>query len=332
MKLRRVIWLVLLAAVVLVNALVAVGSIDAATVSGDRSTVTGGYAIELDGVMVGRLLSAEGGNATGVVINEKIGPDYVIKKHIAGIKYEDITVTCGTGMSKIFFQWLKDTINFKKNPRKNGAIIQTDLNGKEVSRLNFTNAMITQISFPTLDAASRDAAKMSITIAPQYTQQAQGSGKTIPQMGGVIKKWLPNNFKLTIAGLDTTKVNKIDALVFKQVAVRDAVGSGRDSAKISVQQEIPNLVISFAEVSAQTFRNWYGDFVIKGNNGDTVEKNGTLQYLSPDLREQFFTLTFKGIGIFRLVPEKVEAGSDNIRRLKAEMYVEDMAFDFKSTF
>jgi hypothetical protein len=129
-------------------------------------------------------------------------------------------------------------------------------------------------------------------------------------------------------------VNKIDALVFKQVAAsdkKDAVGSGRDSVKISFQQEIPNLVITFAEVSAQTFRNWHGDFVIKGNNGDTAEKNGTLHYLSPNLQEQFFTLTFKGIGIFRLVHEKVEAGSETIRRLKAEMYVEDMAFDFKDT-
>ena len=41
-----------------------------------------------------------------------------------------------------------------------------------------------------------------------------------------------------------------------------------------------------------------------------------------------FTLTFKNLGIFKLTPEKVEAGSENIRRVKAEMYCEDMSFAY----
>jgi len=298
----------------------------AATVQA-RETL-GYYALELDGIMVGWLFSAEGGTATGIVVNEKIGPDRVIKKHIAGIRYEDITVTCGTGMTKGFYEWLKDTLN-KRNPRKNGAIIQADSNGKEVSRLNFTNAMITQIIFPAPDAASKDAIKMTITITPQYTQQVQGSGKALGQPMVVQKKWIGSNFRLTIAGLDTTKVNKIDTLVFKQAAATDAMGSARDSTQIPIQQEIPNLVITLPEVSAQTFRNWYGDFVIKGNNGDAVEKNGTLEYLSPNFQETYFTLTFRHIGIFRLAPQVGDG--DTIRRLKAEMYVEDMAFDYSKS-
>jgi len=192
--------------------------------------------------------------------------------------------------------------------------------------------MITQISFPALDAASKDAAQITITISPRYTQQVQGSGKAVQVLGKVQKNWVSANFRLTIAGLDTTKVNKIDALVIKQAAAKDTVGPGRDSVQIPFQQEISNLVITFAEVSAQTFRNWYGDFVIKGINGDTAEKNGTLQYLSPNLQETYFTLTFRNIGIFRLAPEKVGAGSETTRRLKAAMYVEDMKFDYTASF
>ena len=30
-----------------------------------------------------------------------------VKKHLAGVKYEDITVNCGTGMSKGFYEWTK---------------------------------------------------------------------------------------------------------------------------------------------------------------------------------------------------------------------------------
>ena len=39
-----------------------------------------------------------------------------------------------------------------------------------------------------------------------------------------------------------------------------------------------------------------------------------------------FTLTFSGLGMFKLTPEKVEAGSENVRRVKAEMYCEQITF------
>ena len=43
-----------------------------------------------------------------------------------------------------------------------------------------------------------------------------------------------------------------------------------------------------------------------------------LELLAPDLKEVLFTLTFKNLGIFKVAPEKAEAGSESIRRVKAE--------------
>lgn len=51
-----------------------------------------------------------------------------------------------------------------------------------------------------------------------------------------------------------------------------------------------------------------------------------LEYLSPNLAETLFTVTFQHLGTFKLAPEKVEAGSENIRRIKAQMCCEQMAF------
>ena len=45
-----------------------------------------------------------------------------------------------------------------------------------------------------------------------------------------------------------------------------------------------------------------------------------------------FSLTFKHLGVFKLTPDKVEAGSENIRRIKAEMYCEDMAFEYRAAW
>ena len=297
-----------------------------------RSYTAGKYGFEIGGVLAGWVKDVFGGHATSDVISETIGPDHVIHKHIAGVKYEDITVNCGTGMSKGFYEWIKATFDHKYI-RHDGAIITADYDYKERSRKDFVRALITEIGFPALDAASKDAAKMTVKLAPEYTRVKKGDGKSLggASKGGYPqKKWLPSNFRLTIDGLDCTRVNKIEALVVKQKIVENPVGELRDYEKEPAHLEIPNLVITLAESHAHDFYTWHEDFVINGNNGDDKEKNGTLEFLSPDLKEVLFKIAFNHAGIFRLEEEKAEAHSENIRRVKAELYVEEMKFEYHS--
>jgi len=148
------------------------------------------------------------------------------------------------------------------------------------------------------------------------------------------KKWLPSNFKLHIDGLDgaCSRVNKIEAITVKQKVVENPVGELRDFQKEPAVLEIPNLVITFPESHSEEFYKWHEDFVIKGNNGDDKEKNGSLEFLTPNLSEVLFTITFKHLGVFKLTPEKVESASENLRRLKAEMYCEEMEFNFQQAW
>jgi len=305
----------------------------------ERGQTAGKYAIELDGITAGWVQNVEGGHATSDVVTEKLGSDHLARKHIAGVKYEDITVNCGTGMSKAFYQWIKDSFDHKHS-RKNGAVIAANYDFKEVTRLTFTNALVTEIGYPALDAASKDAAKMTIKIAPEYTRWTQqaGGGQSISGKyandAKVQKKWLPANFRLKIDGLEIpcSKVNKIEAIVVKQKVTENPVGELRDYQKEPAHVEIPNLVITFPDSHSKEFYDWHEDFVIKGNNGQDKEKGGTLEYLTPNLQEVLFTLTFSNLGIFKCTPEKVEAHSENIRRTKAEMYCEDIKFEYKAAW
>ncbi len=299
-----------------------------------RGYIAGKYGIELDGINAGWVSSAEGGHATSDVVNEKIGSDHIIHKHIAGVKYEDITVTCGTGMSKGFYDWIKASFDHNY-ARKNGAVITADFNYKEYTRLNFFNALITEIGFPALDAASKDGAKMTIKFSPEYTRMQAKGGSSIAGSykndQTLQKKWLPSNYKLVIDGLDCTRVNKIEAITVKQKVVENPTGELRDYEREPAHLEIPNLVVTLAESHAEKWYEWHENFVIKGDNGDNKEKGGSLTYLAPDLKTELFTITFSHLGIFKLTPEKVEAGSENIRRVKAEMYCEEMKFEYKSS-
>src|SRR6185503_6319935 len=116
-----------------------------------RGYTAGKYGIELDSINAGWVSSVEGGMATSDVVVEKIGGDLYQKKHIAGVKYEEISVSCGTGMSKGFYDWIKASFDCKYQ-RKNGAVIAADYNYKAITRLDFFNALISEIGFPALDA------------------------------------------------------------------------------------------------------------------------------------------------------------------------------------
>ncbi|MSP60389.1 MAG: hypothetical protein EXR72_08615 [Myxococcales bacterium] len=301
-----------------------------------RAYTAGKYALELDGINAGWLHSVEGGHATSDVVSEKVGAGHTVHKHLGGVKYEDISFSCGTGMSKGTYEWIKASFDHKYQ-RKNGAVLTADYDFNEHSRLTFFNAMPTEFGLPALDAASKDAAKMTIKVAPEYTRQTTSKGGAsiagkYANKPGVQKKWLPANFKLQIDGLDCTRVNKIEAIVVKQKVVENPVGELRDYQKEPAALETPNLVITFPESHADEFYKWHEDFVIKGNNGDDKEKGGTLDYLDPSLKAVLFTLTFQHLGVFKLTPEKVESHSENIRRLKCEMYCEEIKFDYKESW
>lgn len=294
-----------------------------------RSYVSGRFALELDGVFAGWIYSAEGGHAVGEVATELVGSTRIPMKHIGAVKYEDITIEVGASMSKAVYDWVSASL-MGQAVRKNGAIIAADFNGRELNRMTFSNALITEIGMPALDAASKDAAKMTIKFRPELTRQVRKGGAQLPgtNVGTKHKQWLPSNFRLKIDGLDApvSRVNKIEALTIKQKIVTDSIGDGRDPQKEPTSLEFPNLVITFPEGYGDPFYAWHQDFVIAGRNGQEQEKGGTLEYLAADGKTVLFTLTFKHLGIFKLTPDKAESGSEQLRRLKAEMFCEDIEF------
>ena len=94
-----------------------------------RGYTAGKYALELDGVMAGWMQKFSGGSATADVVTEKIGIDHLAKKHLAGVKYEDIEIEVGTGMSRGFYEWIAGSWD-GKSIRKNGALVLTDFDHK----------------------------------------------------------------------------------------------------------------------------------------------------------------------------------------------------------
>jgi hypothetical protein len=112
----------------------------------------------------------------------------------------------------------------------------------------------------------------------------------------------------------------------KQVVVTNDVGEVRHFEKEPAKLEFSNLQISLAEAGAQTWTDWFDDFVVKGNADSTKERKGRLAFLSPNLKTTLAEIAFFNLGIFRLAREPQSAGAETVSRLRADLYCERMEF------
>ena len=272
-----------------------------------HSYAAGNYALELEGVVCGLLKSVSGGTTATTVIKEKPGPDYFGNKHISPPKYGEFQIKSGAGMSSKFFDWIKTSIG-GLHGRRNGSIVAFDYDFKERERRDFTNALITEISFPACDASSKDPAVLVVNFKPEMVRMKQGNNSTTSSRGAQ-KQWMMNGFRLDIASTDCSGINKVEGMQFKPPSTR-----------------CPNLLVTLAEARAKSFYDWHQTFVVKGNESATRE--GTLSYLTPDLTRELFSLSFHNLGISKLTADKTPAHSDNIHRVKVEMYTERIDFKY----
>lgn len=285
-------------------------------------------ALELDGILLDFIKSSEGGFARADVVQEKLSQSQLPKKHLANLKYSDIVIQCDPIMPDPLRQWVTGFLAINAQ-RKNGAIVTADFDYKERSRLEFFNALISEVTIPACDASSKDSGQLTVKLAPDYTRPVAGKGTVLPAtLGGVRqqKAWLPANFRLQIQGLEAacTRINKIEALTIKQKIAENAIGEIRDYQKEPASLEFPNLVITLPEADAGPFFQWFDDFVIKGNMGDDRERAGFLELLSPDLKTVLLRVNFSHLGIFSFSPMKQEANAESIKGVKVEMYCEQI--------
>ena len=283
------------------------------------------YGLELDGVLVGGISSFAGGDATADVVVEKPGQDGVARKHLGTVKYQDIRFSCGADLADSFYDWLQQTFSGSVS-RKNGAIVTYDFNGNEVSRLSFFNALVSEIGFPAMDASSRDPVSLTVTISPQLTRDESGNSKFAKTVSTPSRKLTSQNFHLSIDGVGTANVDKVEAITVSRLVATDAVGDQDESTYLVVPDLTVALQNRSTDATVIALRNWFSSFVIAGINGQEQEKSGTLVYRASDGSTALFTLDLRQLGIYRLS----HLNDGNTRRLQARMYCEQIAFSYAS--
>ncbi len=298
-----------------------------------KKAYTGGrFAFEFDDRQSsGFVVGIDGGQFKSDPVTYARGSDFYVSKFAGRAKFDEITINVGAAMSPTFWKWVAASLAGRPE-RRNGAVVGYDFDFCERSRRSFFNGLISEIGFPALDAASKNAATLSIKIAPEWIEWKKGDGHKL--QGGQAKdqmekqkRWLTSNFRFTLdrfKGSDTLRNCKIEAFTVKQAIIDNPVGSEKLARKAVGRLELPQIVVSFPEAQVDQWMKWYDTAVREGDRKDQYT-SGVITYLASDQRTELMRIELKGVSLVSVELDKYEAHKEGIALAKATLNVEELA-------
>jgi len=289
-----------------------------------RSFNAGQWALTLDGVNIGFCTSVTGGLIEAKVASHKAGASIFERKHQAGIDYSPITIKVATSMGKGLWDWIDASLT-QSHVTRSGEVISCNYDGEEMRVLEFYDAHITSVKFPELDGSKRDAAYIEVTFDPERLRHRKGSGSKVQgQFGSKHKKWLVNNWRFNMGGWDCAKVSKIGAIEAKISTVKDEVGCFIDATKHPGAVTFTDLEFYASMATAEQFEKEFQKTVIEGVNGVETEMQGSIEFLSPDLKTTLGTVELINVGMLSLEHEALEANQEKVARIKVKCFFEEL--------
>lgn len=262
-------------------------------------------ALELDGIACGRLNAVAGGD---VVADVTSGPAKNIKTPFV----EPVTLEVGFNMSKPVYEWIASSWAGSAAPR-DFSIILAGANLERTSDRVYAKAIITETTVCALVAAGprpvAKAATLTVRLQAERASEQPAQGVLSPESGRR-NKALSSNFKLEIDGLECTFVTAIDSFTVKADPVSGSI-------------DFPNLRVTIPTARAAGWKEWHQDAVV---NGKQVRKSGRVTLYALDLATEICHVELTDLGICALRRSPLPVRGDEISRLTADLYCDEMKF------
>jgi hypothetical protein len=269
--------------------------------------------LRLNGVDAGLLRSVDGGRITADVI-VGTGSKGFRPKQLGPPRIEPFTVECDLSMDQAIYDWIALSWT-DVDARRDGSILEADHSFNVRTERQFRDALISEVTISELDISlTKETAYLAVKFQPDLIKLTNGQGKLSGRAAAM--NWHKKDFRLEIAGLDCTKVSRIDPFTVKRIATEPGI-------------DFPSLKITLPEASAQTWNEWHQDFVINGNNSDAYERSGALVFLASNGVAELGRINLFNLGIFKIGPNgdvSARQHPANIHLLTAELYCERMDF------
>jgi hypothetical protein len=233
------------------------------------------------------------------------------------LDFEPLVVT---GELEDFLPWIRDALAGKP-PRLDVSIAQLDHNLKVAHRLVAQRAQLVKIEFPALDASSKDLFDVTLSFQPERVT----SGTSGDQVTGSIAKQKRAglaNFKVTIPGVDCTRVARVAPITVAFEAGASGVVTGRGRSSEQLTMRVGDLALGVGEAGAAGFVDWAKASLLEGKT-EGLATTATVELLTQDLKSTVLRLDAAGVGLYAL--RRVQGSGDRMTSYDVSCFVEQWA-------
>ncbi len=287
-----------------------------------RQPVGQRLALDIDGVRVDSLRRFEGVQLQGDVVDTP-GAGGMSNKHPGNISWTPGKASVGLDMGEAMYHWVKSAFE-QGSVTRSGVLTATDINFAAEALLTFTDALITEVTVPKLDASSKDLGFLDIAFQPELVQWSRGDGKEIRgNIGSKQKAWASSNFRIELGSLPCHRVTSIESFTWKCTAVDR--GRPRDPSQRVAQVTVPDLRLTISNADIEPWSHAARTWLVDGKNLDGDEMEGRIAFLSPDLSRELGSIELHHVGFksFSPLPQSAREGAATFN---VELYVEKMNF------
>ncbi|MGB7291659.1 MAG: hypothetical protein WBD99_05770 [Thermodesulfobacteriota bacterium] len=218
------------------------------------------------------------------------------------------------------YPWLREFLAGRQSPRSGSIYFFKSISGlsyesgvidyKEKDVRGFRDAVITEVTFPSLDASSKTPGYITVRVNARSIREVEAKDLK-HQLNTEHKKWLPSNFRFNIDGLPCDGVTKVDSFTLKQKILE------KHSSVPIPYPTIANLKLTISKADYKAWENWLNATGGVKKSPDLL--SGSITLLSGDQREKIVTLNLSGV---RLVSLREKEGG---RFFEAELSVGKMS-------
>lgn len=288
----------------------------------------GSFFLELAGKYAGYLRKVDLGGYKGDVVTHNLGGAEVQKKHVVKMSHDPIKFEIGVGMGKEVYDWIKTSFD-NKHMTQNGAIMICNEKYEVVRRVDFTEAHITKITLPKVDAKSKESMYFSVEMQPTTMRHSAGGGKAQVTIGENQKMFGSNMFRLLSPLGDTKSLISIDAMTWTQKVHETAYGEFIESTHTATMVEVGDMKMT---LSSHVYEQWEKKakaWFVDGQREEKDEVTQTLQLLAHDGKTIVGEVTFENCGMKAFSFSALEANKDSLNTFDVTCYVEKIRFDIK---
>jgi len=295
-----------------------------------RSAPSGRFLLEVGQSRAAYLKSFSGFAYEGEVGVHDHGPDNMQTKQLTTYKFSPAKAKVGLNQSGEMAEWIR--ASFKKQYiQKSGAFIAGDFDYKETHRMEFQNALMTEIAFCKLDASTKELGYMDVTFDAEDVTHIKGTGVDIRgDYNTAGKQWMPHMFRVEIAGLEDAckRIATVDPITFKQSVTPDAVGPIRIFSKHPSKVTVGDLKFSLSAADSQPWSEWADKWFRQGHCLASDHKDGAIVFLD-GAGKDIGRIDIKQLGLKKFEHPEHTANAETIKRITVECYCEqlDIMFD-----